>query len=109
MERTKAIFEWVFGLDRPRPAYVLTFLESPDVGLQDDALQARSAKEAKSLAAVHGFAKQYRTMLQLWSFLNQQHDLYSASQLVQGGGASHLDAESAELVKKSYGGGGTIK
>ena len=96
----------VFGLDRRRPAYVLTFLESPDVGLKDDALQARSAKEAKSLATVHGFAKQYRTMLQLWSFLNQQHDLYTASKLVQGG-ASPLDAENAELVKESYGGDST--
>jgi len=104
MERTKAIFEWVFELDSPRPAYALTFLESADVGLNVDALQARSDKEAKSLATVQRFAKQYRTMKQLWSFLYQQHDLYTASKLVQGG-ASHLDAESAELVKKSYGAG----
>jgi len=106
MERTKAIFDWIFGLDSPRPAYELTYLESPNVGLKDDALEARSIKEAKSLSTVQRFAKQYRSLRQVWSFLNQQHDLYTASKLVEGG-ASHLDSKSADLIKKSYGGGGT--
>ena len=104
MERTKAIFDWIFGLDSPGTAYELAYLESPDVGLEDDALEARKEKEAKSLANVQRFAKEYRSMRQVWSFLNQRHDLYTASKLVEGG-ESHLDTQSAELVKKSYGGG----
>lgn len=104
MERTKAIFDWIFSLDSPRQAYELTYLESPDVGLEEEALQARSDKETKSLETVQRFAKQYRSLKEVWSFLNQQHDLYTASKLVEGG-ASHLDAQSAELIKKSYGAG----
>jgi len=104
MERTTAIFDWIFALDDPHPAYELSYLESPDIGLADDALQARSEKENKSLSAVQRFAKQYTSLKLLWSFLNQQHDLYTASKLVEGG-ASHFDTKSAELIKKSYGGG----
>jgi len=104
MERTTAIFDWVFALDNPHPAYKLSYLESPDIGLGDAALQARSEKEKKSLGTVQRFTKQYTSLKLLWSFLNQQHDLYTASRLVEGGG-SHFDTKSAELIKKSYGGG----
>ena len=104
IERTKAIFDWIFSLDRPRSPYEISYLQSPDVGLEEDALEARREKEAKSLVAVQRFAKQFQSMKQVWAFLNQQHDLYTASKLVQGG-ASNIDTDiSSDLIKKSYGG-----
>ena len=106
MERTKAIFDWIFSLDSPQSPYEVSYLQSPDVGLAEDALEARREKEAKSLVAVQRFAKQIRSMKEVWKFLHQQHDLYTASKLVREGGANNPDTDiSSDLIRKSYGGG----
>lgn len=105
MERSKAIFDWVFALDSPaRAPYKLIYLVSPDIGLTAEVLAARKEKELKSLATVQKYAKEIRSMRQLWYFLNHQHSLYTASKLIEGG-VSQLNTTTAELVKKSYGGG----
>jgi hypothetical protein len=109
MPRTKAIFDWIFALDDDDVGlYKLFYLASPNIGLSDDALQARIEKEAKSEKTVNAFAIQYRKMAQVWWFLNSQHDLYSASRLVERArGEHHLplgSSETAELIKASYGG-----
>jgi hypothetical protein len=101
MARTKAIFSWIFGVDAK--GYKLYFLSSPNVGLSDDALQARSEKEQKSLKKVDGYAQAYRSMRSIWGFLNEKHDLYTAGALVKRG-KTQTDPEATDLVKKSYGG-----
>jgi hypothetical protein len=100
MARTRAIFDWIFGVDGNN--YQLYYLASPNVGLSDDSLQARQEKEQYSLKAVEEYAKTYRSMRAIWDFLNKKHDLYTAEALVKRGKAQTAP-ETTELVKKSYG------
>lgn len=101
MPRTKAIFEWIFGLDNA--GYKLTFLQSPDKGLGKDAISARKAKEATSLESISSLRENFTTLVQVWKFINEQHDMYTASKLVGRARESRLP-ETANLVKQSYGG-----
>jgi hypothetical protein len=100
MARTRAIFDWIFGLDGN--SYQLYYLSSPNVGLSDDAIQARQEKEQYSLKAVEAYAKNYRSMRAIWDFLNKKHDLYTSGALVKRG-KTQTAPETTELVKKSYG------
>jgi hypothetical protein len=100
MERTRAIFDWIFGVDGNR--YQLYYLSSPNVGLSDDAIQARQEKEQNGLKAVEEYAKNYRSMRAIWGFLNKKHGLYTAGALVKRGKAQAAP-ETTELAKKSYG------
>ena len=105
MTRTRVIFDWIFGLDGAKQ-YKLFYLqlESPNVGLAQDALLARRNKEARSVTSAEAFAMKYRTLDQVWLFLNTEHELYTASKLVKRGGANQSQESGiAELVKKSYG------
>jgi hypothetical protein len=103
MARTKAIFDWIFSINPV--GYQLYYLESPDVGISQDALEARIEKETKSLETVKIFAQNYRSLRDVWNFINLNHDLYSANNLVERGRGSPQESESVgDLVKKSYGG-----
>jgi hypothetical protein len=101
MARTRAIFDWIFGVDGN--SYQLYYLSSPNVGLGDDAIQARNEKEQNSLKAVDGYTQTYRSMRAIGDFLNKKHDLYAAAALVKRGKTQRAP-ETTELVKKSYGG-----
>lgn len=101
MARTRAIFDWVFGVDGN--SYQLYYLSSPNVGLSDEAIQARNDREQSSLKAVEGYAQSIRSMRAIWDFLNKKHDLYAAGALVKRG-KTQTAPETTELVKKSYGG-----
>lgn len=75
------------------------------MGLSTVALEARIEKEAKSLKSIDVFAQKYRTLRDVWSFLNQNHDLYTANKLVERGRNYPMGSENVgDLVKKSYGG-----
>jgi uncharacterized SAM-binding protein YcdF (DUF218 family) len=103
MARSKAIFDWIFGLDDGN--YHLSYLVSPDVGLSQEALAARAEKEAASLLSVRTLAAQHTSMKQVWAFLNTQHDLYTANKLVERARSTRSgDEATSQLVKKSYGG-----
>ena len=101
MERTRAIFDWIFTDISPRRGYQLLYLASPDQGLTEEALQARRDKEAASLEAVRQYAKDYRSLSAVYDFLTHQHGLYTAGSLIRRArkGAEKPDA----LVLKSYG------
>jgi hypothetical protein len=100
MARTIAIFDWIFSLGKEN--YNLFYLQSKDVGLSPEALDARQRKENESIATIQGFARKYRSLGQVWSFLNTKHDLYTAKKLVERGKPGH-QPKIAESVKKSYG------
>jgi hypothetical protein len=105
MERTMAIFDWIFGLSPASRPYRLYYLQSPNDGLDDDALTARREKEATSLASVHGLAKKYTSLKLLWQFMNHDHALYTAGKLIERGRVSSNTGDGpTDLVKKSYGG-----
>jgi hypothetical protein len=101
MPRTKAIFDWIFSLNSKQ--YQLYYLESPDVGLSEEALNARTEKERKGLESVKSLANQYKSIREVWTFLNSRHDLYSSSKLIQRGELTEV-SKIGDLVRKSYGG-----
>lgn len=100
MNRTIAIFDWVFSLSTSN--YHLHYLQSPNDGLGPEEIAARGQKEAESLESVHHLAKQYTSMKQLWQFMNHDHALYTAQKLVERG--TQTSGGPNDLVKRSYGG-----
>lgn len=101
MERSKAIFDWIFGLDGNR--YNLAYMASPDTDLDPDALKARQEKERSGLQSVMTLAREHRSLKAVWMFLNQQHSLYMASKLIERSKDTGLEGVS-DSVRKSYGG-----
>lgn len=106
MERTQAIFEWIFGLAPHHQTYNLYYLASPNVGIDDEALQARRSKESQSTQTVQRLAQQYGSSLrQVWHFLHNDHALYTATRLVERAQQQPpKDQVTSSLVRKSYGG-----
>lgn len=100
MSRTKSIFDWIFSVNPS--GYDLLYLETPDGDIATETLDARTDREAKSLNTIKEFAKEYRSLKDVWKFLSQKHDLYSAGKLVERG--RHVDENVGSLVKKTYGG-----
>ncbi|KAG7338414.1 DUF218 domain containing protein [Nitzschia inconspicua] len=122
MDRTMAIFDWIFSSETTSTkkknkkqtqqqhkdnAYQLYYLQSPNVGLSDEAIQARRDREAASAKTVREvLMPRYTTLGDVYRFLTQDHSLYTAHKLVARGRGIDTDAKSAsEQVKKSYGGG----
>lgn len=105
LERTKAIFEWIFNIDPDvaGPPYKLDYLGTPDVALDDAAVAARAAREQQSAANVRNkLAPTYRSLREVHKFLTSNHDLYTASKLVERACAKPTASDDALL--KSYGG-----
>jgi len=77
MPRTRAIFEWVFGLDDR--LYELTFEASPDAGITPDALQFRREKERQGLAGFEQVKQRIQSLHELHEWLFTAHQAYSAN------------------------------
>jgi len=118
MERSRAIFEWVFNAPRDddarvveattsskrrrrhrstASAYELVFVETPSVGLSAEAVAARTAREQTSLGSVRKLAVAYPTLRDVHAFLTTKHDLYTASKLA----AAAFSAASSESTSSS--------
>lgn len=87
----------------PKSYSIGSYFALPDVGLSDDALRARRDHETRSAETIRTkLAPKHTTMKQVWMFMNQNHDLYTASKLIaeamQLGNHSRDDA-----LKASYG------
>jgi hypothetical protein len=125
MERTKAIFNWIFleldndnddddGKKKKKKSksnnnYQLYYLESPNVGLTPEAVQARRERETASTKTVREkLIPKYTSLQAVWRFLTHEHSLYTASKLVDRGRGMGVDAKKAsEIVQQSYGGAGS--
>jgi hypothetical protein len=121
MERTKVIFDWIFGIasdggdskTKRRSStknrnnnYQLTYFASPNVGLTEEALQARRIHEEKSTQTIRmKLTPQYQTLPDLWKFINQNHDLYTADKLIAG--ATQVASVRNDALKASYGAAAT--
>lgn len=86
VDRTKAIFDWIYSLPSSSrlgssinlPSYHLTYFASTARGLTGEALEARVLREQKSARSVREvLAPKYRTLRQVWEFINQDHGMYS--------------------------------
>ena len=125
MDRTRAIFDWIFSLPASgdagsssrsdqrastTSAYDLYYLSSPNVGLSQEAIQARMEREKSSEKTVRNvLAPKYTTMSALSYFLTHNHSLYTASKLVERAKpSSDNNSEASDMVKKSYGAASAI-
>jgi hypothetical protein len=81
MPRTKAIFQWVYGLKSPfgQNDYTLTFEEVPDRGMDEELLQLRIKKEKKGLENVLRLKETIRTFENFHQWLFTEHGAYSVS------------------------------
>ncbi|KAL3915264.1 MAG: hypothetical protein SGARI_008218, partial [Bacillariaceae sp.] len=94
-------------------AYELFYLQSPNVGLSEDAVQARKERETASLKTLQEKlfipTLTLPTLRDVQHFLTHDHALYTAHKLVDrgrgSGGGDNGDQEASDQVKKSYGGG----
>ncbi len=77
MQRTEAIFRWVFSM-APHQGYELGFETVPDVGMPEEDLEFRRARERRSLLRVEMLRPQISTISEMHQFLFTAHDAYSA-------------------------------
>ena len=95
MPRTRAIFDFVFGLSDARQAqavlqYHLSFEASANAGLDSKVLQARTAREQQSLNGFQQRSAGVSTLAELHRWLFSDHDAYR----VTSDGDSGANAES---------------
>lgn len=104
MERTKAIFDWVFALDPPPEKYTLMYQATPDDGLTGEAVTLRAEREHKSAENVrNNLAANRKSLRDVHQFLTSKHDLYMAESLVER--ASKAAATTIDpVLAASYGG-----
>jgi hypothetical protein len=74
MERTKAIFRWVYGM--PKGRYVVDFRETPDEGISAPDLQARVAKEKENIKHLNEATQRVHSFGDLHRWLFSQHPAY---------------------------------
>ena len=79
MPRTKAIFEWLYGLDSQNDKYQLTFDPVPDIGIAAADLQARIDKEAESLSQFLKNIATIHTLQACHQWLFTEHAAYAFS------------------------------
>lgn len=81
LPRTKAIFQWVYGLKSPvgHNDYTLHFKDSPDLGLEKESLEARIQKEQEGLVNILRLRERIRTFEELHRWLFTEHGAYSVS------------------------------
>lgn len=96
MARTRAIFQWVFGLSSGDTSYTLTFEKVSDEGLDPHLLQIRREKEAQGLEKLLPLTEQIRTLPTLHHFLFTQHDAYAVARL------AHSQPTVSEDVQQLY-------
>lgn len=82
MERSKAIFDWVFGLELydssiQKVKYNLQYHTVSDMGFDQSVISSRVIKEKQSLDNIKILSQQITTMKQFYSWLFTQHSLYN--------------------------------
>lgn len=78
LPRTEAVFRWVYSLDGPGPRCSLDFESVADVGIEPEALVARRAREAESLAAFQNLPGRIRSLSELHAWMFAEHRSYAA-------------------------------
>lgn len=77
MPRTRAIFEWLYGLDDQDGKYDLAFETAPDSGIVAEDLQARVNRESESLKQVLQVSATIHTLRDCHRWLFTQHAAYA--------------------------------
>jgi len=115
MDRSKAIFDWVFQAPvvvdgQPiTPPYSLSYMATENVGLSQEAIESRVQHEQKGAKNIREkISMEYTSLRDIWRFLTQKHDFYSASKLVdRAKRADEVQGQSndkgSSALKESYG------
>ncbi|KAL7493758.1 hypothetical protein ACHAWT_002829 [Skeletonema menzelii] len=106
--RTKAIFDWIFSVPSaeggPTTNYELFYLSCNNVGLSNEAVEARRSHEKRGEKnVVENLSKQYKTLKSVLGFLTTNHDFYAANKLVRQSMGDGNEKRSGDLLKLSYG------
>lgn len=91
MARTKATFEWIYGLKGLPQDVQLSFKTVSDAGIETAVLQARKQKEARSLKALLNTANKIRTINSFHRWLFQEHGAYAV--------AAQIARESGQILE----------
>lgn len=108
IHRSKAIFDWIFSAPSEHSSsdYEMYYLSCNNVGLSDDAIEARLAHERRGQSNVQSIlAKEYTTIHDVFKFLTTKHDFYTASKLVERATGSDSERVRDKLLELSYGKG----
>ena len=84
MARTRAAFDWVYGLSPAADTPKLTYLAVPDQGLSPEALSARVQREEKSLQNLLETSKKITDLPSFFKWLYSEHKAYAPGQRVEG-------------------------
>lgn len=77
MPRTRAIFDWVFGM--AGDGFEVDYCVSEDIGMGEEGREARVEKEKESLVKlIEGTMKRVTDLAQLSAFLHVEHGAYNA-------------------------------
>jgi uncharacterized SAM-binding protein YcdF (DUF218 family) len=76
MPRSRAIFEWVFGMEPKK--YRLSFEAAPDDGLSEQLFQRRRDKEASALRSLQPLMRRIRDLRSLHRWIHTEHNAYTA-------------------------------
>ena len=77
MQRTKTIFEWIYGLTPQSVEFQLSFESVPNQGLSHQALEARCAREKKSLKNIQLLRKKLTTLSSFQTWFYTEHKAYA--------------------------------
>ena len=114
MDRTKLIFDWIFGAAHGGRSsdessslndYKLTYLSTPNVGLSEQAVTARTEREQSSAMNLRTkIIPNYSSLHEIYTFITQEHSLYNAAALSKRGrGGGGTDSVVDIKIKQSYG------
>ena len=78
MPRSRAVFEWVYGLDSDRK-YELDFREASDEGLDRTTIEARKTKEVEALEKFRRIPSLIRSLPELHRWLFTEHGAYNVT------------------------------
>lgn len=79
MPRTKAIFEWIYGLDASSKGYALEFASVSDEGIDQALLASRKQKEQRSLEKLLEVSLKITSLRELHHWLFSSHGAYAIS------------------------------
>ena len=75
MPRTRAIFDWIFGLSISN--YALEYETVADTGIDKESLDARIAKEREGLLEIPDLRSSISNMKELHEWLFSEHSAYA--------------------------------
>ena len=99
MPRTRALFDWIFGLPPRGQGVELSFESVPEQGMHEAAREARAQKEAQALTSLRtGAMARVKDLTGLHRFVFQEHRAYAAASPQQATAVAEADRARGALA-----------